>query len=659
MLIEKLVSRFLLITFIASLAACGGGGGGSSPPANNINISGTATAPGGTVAMFRNHNVLYAFGQFFISGASAIVTGLQPVTGATVELIEVDANGVQVGDVLATSATSITGSYQLTLPQGVSLSAKLIVRITGTGGINLRAQVVEQSIDISPVTEFILQKLIGAGTDLTTLATNEVITLTGNAEQFDLTAAANLTQMLADLETEVGSFVDNEITTINNGQGDAAALAGDYHLGFLDLGLHDSDLSLFGNFNSSIEIGSFTITDSGNGAFTAMSTDSVYAYGSQTFFPSNPVQLFLDTQIEVTPELFSGSVDGLGAIVVDIPFEEDLNTTIQFGWRFPPQTFRLEPAGSTGIYIGRDAEVGVRYGLVDTDGNGTLDAIDPNNRQGDEPLLGFALSARKSQGLTAASVTGNYGLVGMEVQSLANGTTNAAAFFSIESFDGSSNVTEASFDGSNITRTAGGASITTSNDMITANSTYTVAADGVFSITEGSQTDVGFVGDGGNLLTIFSNTNTDDGLVPPTVTAFSHAAAIGVKLPTTLPDMTGRSYQLFSLQLNYDGSATSIETLTKGQIVFNGDGTLNITGVSFRKITRTTDLANIMPVTGTSTDSNNQSVAIGTNGSLTFSLDTETFDGFVSADGQMILLRTKDNGGATNQSVGMIIGILN
>jgi len=658
MLTKKLVSRFILIASITTLAACGGsgGGGGGSP---SVNISGTATAPAGTVAMLKDHGILYVVGQFLMPGASAIVTGLQPVTGATVELIEVDANGVQIGAVLATTATSITGNYQLTLPQGVNLSANLIVRITGTGGVNLRAQVVEQAVDISPVTEFVLQKLIGAGTDLTTLATNEVITLTGSAEKFDLTAAANLTQMLADLDAEVSSFIDNQIITINNGQGDATAIAGDYHLGFLDLGLHDTDLGSAGNFTSSIEVGSVTITDAGNGAFTASSTDSVYAYGSQSFFPSNPVQLFIDTQIEVTPDLFSGNVDSLGAIVVDIPFEENVDATLQFGWRFPPQTFRLEPVGSTGVHIGRDEEVGVRYGLVDTDGNGSLDAINPSDRQGDEPLLGFGIIARKSQGLTAANVTGNYGLVGMEVQSFVNGNTDAVVFFSVENFDGSSIVTETSFDGSIITRTDGGASITTGSDVTTANSTYTVAADGTFSLTEGGQTDVGFVGNNGNLIVVLDNSNTDNGANPPTITMFSHAAAIGVKLPTTLPNMTGRSYRLFSLELNYDGSATSIEALTKGQLAFNGDGTLNITGVSFRKITRATDLANITPVAGTSANSNNQSVTIGTNGSLAFTLGTQTFDGFVSADGQMLLLRTKDNGGATNQTVGMIIGILN
>src|SRR5690554_1077953 len=53
-------------------------------------------------------------------------------SGATVELIRVDNSGAQVGGVLATTATSITGDYTLTLPEGVNLAGNLVVRITGS-----------------------------------------------------------------------------------------------------------------------------------------------------------------------------------------------------------------------------------------------------------------------------------------------------------------------------------------------------------------------------------------------------------------------------------------------------------------------------------------------------------------------------------------------
>ena len=44
-----------------------------------------------------------------------------------VELIRIDDDGNQVGDVLASTVTSITGDYSLALPVGVSLSGNLIV----------------------------------------------------------------------------------------------------------------------------------------------------------------------------------------------------------------------------------------------------------------------------------------------------------------------------------------------------------------------------------------------------------------------------------------------------------------------------------------------------------------------------------------------------
>ena len=199
---------------LLGLTACGSSG--TSTTSTGAEVSGLVEAPNGQIALFKQgQSTLVALTEYIFPGAYAAITGLDPVTGATVELIRVDNNGDQVGAVLASTVTSITGNYSLSLPSGVDFSGDLVLRITGNGGAEMSAQVVEQSVDINPISQYILDKFIEDGTALDTLAVNEVVALSGRVEEFDLTATADLSTMLAQLEAEVGAFVDSEITVIN------------------------------------------------------------------------------------------------------------------------------------------------------------------------------------------------------------------------------------------------------------------------------------------------------------------------------------------------------------------------------------------------------------------------------------------------------------
>jgi hypothetical protein len=202
------ISSTLALTGCSSSDGGGGSNGGGS---SGGTVSGTASAPYGEVAHFQTRNLFEIAAEFFISPAAAAVFGLDPIEGADVELIRVDDEGNQVGDVLASTTTSTTGEYRLPLPQGVNLAGNLIVRITGTNNQSLRAQVVEQEVDISPVSEFVLRKFIETGADLDQLQVNDVVKLSGKVEEFDMTAGQNLSQMFDILEQEVGEFVENEV----------------------------------------------------------------------------------------------------------------------------------------------------------------------------------------------------------------------------------------------------------------------------------------------------------------------------------------------------------------------------------------------------------------------------------------------------------------
>jgi len=186
--------------------------------------------------------------NLFAGDVAAAIIGLEPIKGATVELIRIDNNGDQVGAVIDTAVTSTTGDYTLTLPAGVNLAGDLVVRITGSGSNELRAQVVDEAVNISPVSEFILRRFIAAGADLANLETAAVVKLSGQVEAFDLTAGSDLNAMFEQLEFAVGEFIDSQIDAIDIASANATALSGPYRSAALQIALGDNQGGGFGSF---------------------------------------------------------------------------------------------------------------------------------------------------------------------------------------------------------------------------------------------------------------------------------------------------------------------------------------------------------------------------------------------------------------------------
>ena len=164
--LKKLTSVLIGLTLI--LGACGGGsssspsddGGGTT--VSGTPISGKVRAPANSVVQIdRESGIFYVTLDFFMSSARAAVTGLFPVSNAIVELIRIDDEGIQVGAVLATTTTDSEGAYNLNLPEGVEPAADLVVQIKGSSGQAVwRAIVSAESVDIDPLSQFILDSLI-------------------------------------------------------------------------------------------------------------------------------------------------------------------------------------------------------------------------------------------------------------------------------------------------------------------------------------------------------------------------------------------------------------------------------------------------------------------------------------------------------------------
>ena len=573
----------LAVTLSAALVGCGSSSSSSTPA--GIEVSGTAEAPGGVIAYFQQKNAFEIAMQFFVSPVAAAITGLQPVTGATVELIRVDATGNQVGDVLATTATSITGNYTLTLPTGVDLSGDLVVRITGTNNKELRAQVVETDVDITPISEFVLQSFVNSGTDLTTIETGAVVQLSSKVEEFDLvaTGVVDIDQMLAQLDAEVGDFIENQIETITAAPADDTLLnniAGDYHGSAISIGLHDDD-NQYGSGTFSVDLWrtDFTLGNAGSGtvSFTILGEEEAYS----NFSKGGDYSLFYATDTSVEQEVFTSTISSAGVVTIESEFEEDIDG--DFGWRWPPAAYNLQKVSDHNIFSLLSAEAGVRYLTIDTNSDAVKDAIDPDAREGDEVFRGLEIFAKKGSGMANADLDGDYGRVYLGIfMNQANGSLEVETETNVLSFDGAnSSLDESAAARKAIFRDDNGTSYVAEDSVAGTNISYDIAADGDITSVGGSPAD-GFVSGDAELIVFAesSGTNSSDA-------EFSKTLAL--KLPSTAPSMNGGSYRVQFVGVGMlntgDLSVSNTSFGTKLTMTSATEGTLSGTSTAVDKST--------------------------------------------------------------------------
>ncbi|MGK0297262.1 MAG: hypothetical protein ACI9XC_000864 [Gammaproteobacteria bacterium] len=696
------ISSLLLASFIAILlSACGDGTGGvnrdpvrfdiDSTP--NITIGGTVTAPGGAVTLLEKQSYMNFAMNMFISPVYADILGLQPVGGATVELIRIDDDGVQVGDVLASTTTSITGDYSLELPAGVELSADLIVRITGTG-ISMSAMVVDQAIDINPISQFVLQKFIDDDTlVLADLPINQVIALKGRVEEFDLTTEADLTAMLAKLEEDLGDLAEADIAEIQRTPADdtvRTAALGTWNLIEFSIGLHDNEEETFGTtavevFSSSLlieagtEAGTLTITENDVliDSFTNLFVDN-----SAGFINSS---IFNEFATGGDEEEFGATVDADGNLSVSSPFEEDFTTDNSqqgtgpdFGFRFPPATISLDNTGNDNVLISSRRDAGVRFDTVDTNEDGIRDAVDPESKDGDEASVLLNLVLKGGTEMSVASLDGYYGAVSF--------FTELASFGSSSSVQISSTVIKVDFDG------AGEASVpvggldevgfsrtptTLTNVMLNPfedsdgdfGLPYSVSANGGVTLVTGETEDMeGWTNDDGSLFALLDVQTFEE--IPNEICCVFNELMLGVKLPTTMPNLSGASYRLHGIAAGADETGT-FEVFTFGPdstLTFDASAASATSNVSLRGFERDTDVASVNSFSGDDAASDSQLFEffspIDAMGKIEMTSQDSTsvthLTGFVSADAKVIIFRLEsiEEGDSVFRDIGLIIAVL-
>jgi len=191
---KKLLS-ILSIAFF--LTGCGSGVSTSA-------VSGSISAPGGSFAFNPPGKIEQFFASLIGSPAVAKIDGLAGVgSGVTVNLIEIDADGNQVGDVIATATTNSAGTYSLSVPTSYSAAAKYAIVGTGTSD-TIKSMWEGATVDVDPGSNATMSALLDAATDLSTLDTKEIISARELIEDFtenlDTSESSNVTIYTANLK---------------------------------------------------------------------------------------------------------------------------------------------------------------------------------------------------------------------------------------------------------------------------------------------------------------------------------------------------------------------------------------------------------------------------------------------------------------------------
>ena len=176
--------KLLLPAALASfVVACGGGGGGSTSSSGGnpttVNVSGAVSALNGQVAFYSPSIMDSMLAGIFGKPLFAAVSGESSVgPGVTVNLIEVDNSGTQVGAVIATTVTDASGNYSIDAPDGFVASAEHVVRaVNSAGTVVIDARVDTLTPDINTTSDASSAVIADKNMDLTKLTTDEVLVI--------------------------------------------------------------------------------------------------------------------------------------------------------------------------------------------------------------------------------------------------------------------------------------------------------------------------------------------------------------------------------------------------------------------------------------------------------------------------------------------------
>lgn len=198
-------------------------------------VSGRVTVPGSSSSSLRRF--------------STINRGVL-ATNVSVELIRVDEDGNQVGDLIASTRTNANGEYNIEMPEGLTFGPDLVLRVV-VDGKEMRAFLADDEVDIDPYSEYIYRECQENTDSLSNLTPDEINALTTLIQQFAVDIQDSLDISIANFEEIIGDFIINMIVAANDvddedfddededneDEFDARSFGDKYFVAFFDTGL--------------------------------------------------------------------------------------------------------------------------------------------------------------------------------------------------------------------------------------------------------------------------------------------------------------------------------------------------------------------------------------------------------------------------------------
>ena len=274
--------------------------------------------------------------------------------------------------------------------------------------------------------------------------------------------------------------------------------------------------------------------------------------------------------------------------------------------------------------------------------------------------------------MSTASIDGNYGWVALNIN--LDSATSTGVFDStvgLWNFNaGSITVGANDQDVQEVTRTATSlTNITLTPSQFTEpdlaeNFPYTVSPTGTVTVGPVEDNLEGFANDDGSMMAF-----VDSAAAPgDPITNVNQEMLIFVKLGTaSATSLNGASYNLFPLVIGLgEDGFTEIASLSNGTAVFNADSSSVTIDGTDRGFGRGTDVAQVESITPEAGSAEVFTVdSISANGAVSLSRTetieaetlTQSLKGFVSADGNLLIMRVYNSDNIGDKDVGLMIGI--
>ena len=182
---NAIYKNILAVSIVSALTACGGDDNENppadppaDPPANTVSLSGSVSAVNGQVAFHQPDFSEKILAMIIGKSSQAGVDGESPVgAGITIELVEVDASGNQVDDVIASGVTDSSGDYAIEAPEGFTPGPQYVLRAVA-GSVSLEARVDTLTPSVNSITDVASNVISGNAMDLTALTVGEIEEIT-------------------------------------------------------------------------------------------------------------------------------------------------------------------------------------------------------------------------------------------------------------------------------------------------------------------------------------------------------------------------------------------------------------------------------------------------------------------------------------------------